>query len=143
MDNYSINYLLKVDRFISTDSKDVFSMNHLTLALSRTSFMTESLLIQEFLPDLHKSLILNWVHLISKVKHMHIKYGYLPGFSFLFFFLTLKKKWRNNSNCLLSILTQLRHNLLSNAKWKRITINNISKTESQSWNNFLQVDLVT
>lgn len=24
-----------------------------------------------------------------------------------------------------------------------ITINNISETESQSWNNFLQVDLVT
>lgn len=86
MDNYSINYLLKVDRFTSTDCKNVFSLNHLTLALSRTSFMTESLLIQEFLPDLHKSLILNWGSLVSKVKHMHIEYGYLPGFIFLFFF---------------------------------------------------------
>lgn len=86
MDKYSLNYLLKFHRFISTDYKDVFSMNHLTLALSRTNLMTESLLIQEFLPDLHKSLILNWVSLISKVKHMHIKYGYLSGFIWLLFF---------------------------------------------------------
>lgn len=110
MDNYSINYLLKVSRFISTDSEDVFSINHLTLPLSRTSFMIESLLIQEFLPDLHESLILNWVRLISKVKHMHIKYGYLSGFIFLLFFTAIKKKWEKNPNCLLPIFTQLMHN---------------------------------
>lgn len=86
MNNYSINYLLKVDRFVSTFSKGVLSMNHLTLALSWTRFTIESLLFQEFLPDLHKNLILNWVSLISKVEHMHIKYGYLSRFIFLFFY---------------------------------------------------------
>lgn len=79
MVNHSINYLLRVHRFFSTNSKDVFSINHLTLPLSRTSFTFKSLLVQEFLPMLHKYLTLNWIELISKVKHMCIQYWYLSG----------------------------------------------------------------
>jgi len=74
MINYSINYLLKVHRFLSTDSKYVFSINCLTLPVSGTSFTFKSLLVQEFLPVLHKCLTLNWIELISKVKHMCIQY---------------------------------------------------------------------